>query len=440
MPLFLLTSGAAALACSADHHSTPAPEDGGVADAARPDIDSSDGDSSTPDGDSSTPDGGRSDAQMNDLSILFPLGHSQADIDSGHLSLSSSGARGALLPAAVYKTIGPISGLEGNPNVGSQGTADYANIRIVGLRVDPCFASLAPSPHGDGCKNQLRLVAQELSTTGSNVDAFDSAMHLFYSLSRAELQELVRALVTLRAAQAPGVRLGKLAPHPVMVQQGLDGPMAQGVRDLVLRYAGASNLTRVTKLSMENGGFQWRFAGFDVTDVATSTVASMHIPTLPAGSDLEQIFFRGFTAEMQGTFTAHTSSKDDLALLANLDSANAATADARKAAFGALLRVENPTKNSPDTIDCASCHLATPVSDVVAGPKFALSSAGDPDAFSPDPAFVDAAEMAHTFDDGDAGALNVHAFSYVGDRAGINQRTVNETAAVVAYVNANVLP
>ena len=38
-----------------------------------------------------------------------------------------------------------------------------------------------------------------------------------------------------------------------------------------------------------------------------------------------------------------------------------------------------------------------------------------------------------------ANGLNVHAFSYRGTEAGISQRTVNEAAAIVQYMNTNVL-
>jgi hypothetical protein len=36
---------------------------------------------------------------------------------------------------------------------------------------------------------------------------------------------------------------------------------------------------------------------------------------------------------------------------------------------------------------------------------------------------------------GVGGALNIHAFSYFGTTPGIDQRVINETAAVVEYLN-----
>lgn len=74
-------------------------------------------------------------------------------------------------------------------------------------------------------------------------------------------------------------------------------------------------------------------------------------------------------------------------LLGNLATAKAASKTAQQAAFDAALRIENPTKHSPDTIDCASCHV----------------------------------------------------FSYRDGHPMIAVRVINETASVVAYLNGSVL-
>ena len=49
------------------------------------------------------------------------------------------------------------------------------------------------------------------------------------------------------------------------------------------------------------------------------------------------------------------------------------------------------------TIDCASCHLATPVSRLVAQPMFGLDDRMAPDAFAADGTFVLASELTATF-------------------------------------------
>ena len=71
-------------------------------------------------------------------------------------------------------------------------------------------------------------------------------------------------------------------------------------------------------------------------------------------------------------------------------------------------------------------------------PLFSLNDRTSPLAFQPDSAFVTAADMAPS-DELDAGVPNgdliIHAFSYFGQVPGISQRVVNETAAIVDYLN-----
>ena len=73
------------------------------------------------------------------------------------------------------------------------------------------------------------------------------------------------------------------------------------------------------------------------------------------------------------------------------------------------------------------------MSHLIAAPQFGMVESDAPGAFAADGTYVLASEMSPTFDP--AGAFDVHAFSYVGTAPGINQRTVNETAAIVAYLD-----
>jgi hypothetical protein len=288
---------------------------------------------------------------------------------------------------------------------------------------------LKPDPHGAGCTNQLRLVLQEVTATGG-VSAFDSALHLFYSLTRNELVDLSQSIARLRRAAAGNDQhLGPLSPHPLIKTQGVAGTMATGVRALILQYAGQDNLTRVTEMSSNNAGFNWAFQGFDVSNAAAAAIKPMVIPTL-ASSATQQTFFRGFAnAYIQGQFLPATTSADNITVLAD----HAASAASVQPALAAIVKIDNPTKHSPDTIDCASCHLASPLAALVAVPNFSFDEAKDPNAYAASGGSVSASEMTSTFDH--TALLNLHAFSYIGKNPSINQRTVNETAAIVEYLN-----
>jgi hypothetical protein len=378
---------------------------------------------------SATPPGPPGTVQMNDVSILFPL----TGAPSSYLTPSAAGRGGVLLPPQLYDAVEGIG--SASP---SEQRAAYADLRVVAMRLDPCFASLDPDPHGNGCTSQLRLVFQEVTATGGKTTAADSGLHVFYAISRDDLIAMVGQIQALREASAPGERLGGLAPHPIIVREGLDGPMAAGVRDAILQYAGAGEITRVTSFSLGNTNL-WDFFAFDVADPLAPTVSFRSVPTIEPG--LSPVFQRGdgmgadTSDTVDGEFAPVTSSADGFAPLANETTAAAMTSDARKAAFDGLVRVDHPAKNSPETIDCATCHLATPVSAMIAEPLYGLVERDDPDAFHADGTFVLPGEMTPTFLHGDR-PFNLHAFSYVGADPAINQRTVNETAAIVRYLDA----
>ena len=364
--------------------------------------------------------------QMNDVSLMFPL----AGPPSSYLAASSSGSHGVLLPSEIYDSVGHLSGSTGNPAPGGTGEAKYDDLHVVAMRLDPCFATLAPDPHGTGCMNQLRLVFQQVTSVDGITTTFDSALHAFYQLERQDLVDLANAIASLRVENSSGERLGGLAPHPIMVSQGLDGTMARSVRALVLRYAGKENLTRVTTFSSSNADFTWTFAGFDLDSAGAKT--PMLIASAPAGTTT-QSFFRGFGSSIEGQFSPATIGPDDLTPLANAASAAQLSATARDAAWASLVRIDNPTRNSPNTIDCASCHLATPIARLV-GPTLSLDEATSTGAFAADGVHVLASEMNPTFDA--TAGFNLHAFSYSATDPAINQRTVNETAAIVEYLSA----
>jgi hypothetical protein len=384
---------------------------------------------------------------MNDVSVLFPLPSTQADIEN-LLAPSATGIQGVLLPSALYVLVGPIAGGTDDPfpdaNEPHETFAAYDALRVVAMRIDPCFASLAPDPSGAGCAAQMRLVFQELTwitlegDAGPAAWAFDSALHASYALSRDQFLTLSRALVALRAANQDGDVLGPLAPHPIMAREGLSGAMSQGVEKLILQYAGADNLVRVAVMNLNAPAFAsfgvWGFGVFDVGG-APSTATPRAIPTLVDPSDGGSVYTQGVAGagSSEANPSPVTTSADNFFPLYLPGEADASFDP--PALLDALVRVENPSDNSPETIDCVSCHLATPAEMGIGIPKYGFYDTASPMAFQPDGTNVTRADMAATYNPLGAFGLNVHAFSYRETSPNISQRVVNETAAVVEYVN-----
>ncbi|MBX3197522.1 MAG: hypothetical protein KF894_05145 [Labilithrix sp.] len=373
-------------------------------------------------------------AQVNDVSILYPLPTNAGELE-GLLPATTAALGGPLVPAAVYeKAFGAPGTLQTG---GTPAAPPLAGLRLVAARFDPCFAAIGPVDDAT-CDNQLRLIFQPVKV---DTGADDTAIHAFYSLSRAELRDAVEEVIAIRRSRSDE-RLGALAPHPLMKSEGLRGATARAIGAVIVKYAGASNLSRFTIFTTSGLGTAWNFTGFDIA--ASGDVSRMPIPNVPDGAPMVA-FFAGFRpGELTGEppFTpAATGARpeDNMQLLGNGAWAARSSVDAerRQVAFDATVRVENPALHSPDTVDCATCHAAEPARRIVGEGKLGLTLRDRSAAFVASAEFVPADERKLTSID--TGGINVHMFSYKGKAASIHPRTVNESADVVAYLNANVL-
>src|SRR5262249_22705776 len=156
-------------------------------------------------------------------------------------------------------------------------------------------------------------------------------------------------------------------------RQGLSGAMSQGVQRLILQYAGGQNLVRIALETLEFAGSLggWQMSAFDVGGTPKTT-SPLSIPSL-AGADGGSGFVEEVTAPFGAgvsystQFNPTTTSADNLTPLGNGQPGSLAASD-RQAALDALVRIENPRDDSPDTIDCLSCHMAAPLENLVARP------------------------------------------------------------------------
>ena len=375
-------------------------------------------------------DGGKADsanaglAQMNDLTVVYPLAKSASEFSAMVPATN-------LLPKAIYTARFPDPAPGPTP-IGSDTRMTYDSLRLVALRVDPCFAQIGPITPTTQCDNQIRLIFQSLPSDGSA--AIDGAVHVFYRVTRAELVSAIKEMIALRKANGQTTAMGALKPHPLLVKQGLDGEFGKGLRAIVEKYATPAKLIRFTHFQSSNLQTVWNFSGFDVTGTTTK---AMVIPTLP-DSATGVGFFQGFASPMKGGFTPESTHADSVAILANVDKARAATATARQKAYDGALRIENPAFHSPNTIDCASCHVGQAARLLIGDDVLGLSATGNPNLFQRDPKFVSATSMKQTTSVRNQ-PLNVHMLSYRNDKLMIGQRVINETASVVAYVNGVLL-
>jgi hypothetical protein len=370
--------------------------------------------------------------QMNDVSILYPLATSADDI-SNYLSPTSNGAgRGDLLPSRIFDAIATqVQGINGAPKID--------DLHVVAARLDPCFAQIGPVTDPSSCSHMIRLVYQSVTPAvngGTGVTVADSGFHVFYSLTADQFASLVKDVVNLRVANSDGKDLGELDVHPIMRSQGLSGAFAQGLNAIILKYAGGGNIIKITGfLGVFSQHTSWNFAASDVDASGNTTVDA--IASLPNGA-VEQTVSLGTapTDLIQLGFLQTTTSDNVLPLLSSVVQDD--TDAVRQAAFDSALRIENPNFHSPNTIDCASCHTAEIARQLVGEDFFKLSATGDANAFVPNSKYVTKGDVSAKYLalQPNGLAVNLHAFSYDGTAPMIIQRVINETASIVAALNA----
>ncbi len=293
-------------------------------------------------------------AQMNDVSTLLPLAKTQDEFDA-YLAPTSNGVGGELLPETVFDAAtGEKPGGDPPVGVGGDPTIPYKDLRAVGFRIDPCFANIGPVTDASTCRNQLRIVFQPMTFASGATTTTDNAVHAFYLLTRTELTALLGEVITIRQENGGTKDLGPVQVHPIIASQGLTGAEWKSLSATILKYAGSGNLMRFTQFHSSNLDTVWNFEGFNI---AKSKPTKMVIPTLPSKSTNDE-FFIGFGAGFNGGFIPSTTASDDMQVLGNTAAAAKASAKDAQDAFDAALRIQNPDFHSPNTIDCASCHMA----------------------------------------------------------------------------------
>lgn len=365
-----------------------------------------------------------------DVSILYPLPTSAHAIDL--VRASSAGSHGALLPQSVVSTV-----LDGRVLERTGHASGYETLGLVSIRLDPC-STRGSAGMPAACRSEVRLVFQELYDKLADEDGdpvagpagSDGGIHVTYDVPESELVIMLKEMLTLKKANGDKGLL-ELAPHPILTEQGLAGPFAQGLRDIVLEHVGDARIARVTFFDHTNDeGDVWNFGVFDrITPggaLFASTIATTDSTTQSLSGSSTAGPLAGSTAEF---FTAAAPTDSMAALLdGSRPAPGSATVASLQPALAAALRFENPTMRSVETSDCISCHVAEGAHRL-AEDVYGMSMAG---------AFTHARSLARV--DERKSVTNVHAFGYLHRQVAIMQRTANESVLVAERMMSMLVP
>ncbi|MCU0809634.1 MAG: hypothetical protein MUE59_01120 [Thiobacillaceae bacterium] len=359
---------------------------------------------------------------MNDATIVYPLPRSAGEMNQ-LLAPQDAGPGGALLPLKYWRRIPSI-------NQGEHSTRTYGNLRLVAVRIDPCFKF-----RGD-CLPQIRFVWQPIdkavygSASPHGLEAKDAAVHTFYTLQPDEFRRFVSDYQQLRSSMPMVAMDAPLQVHPLMQKQGLGGAFSRGFRQLLLNYCGEQNMWRVTSMSTLVGGDKWEFRGFNIVDGKPVEIV---IPR--TGNARAQSFFVSLVSDREyrnGRISPAPLGEDNLNLILRDSRAiNARDADTLKDLGASVARIENPAIHSPETMDCVSCHSTQVAGTLLFGNVPWLSR--DPQITRH--AFRSSSPLLQSL----ATTRNIprvfRALGYFEKTPILSRRVINETAVVVSQLN-----
>jgi hypothetical protein len=352
---------------------------------------------------------------LHDVSVLFPL---PTQLDSSDvLRLGSEGRGGPLLSEEIYASL----------DVFQAQPFSYGDWIVVAARIDPCFPDLAlleTAP--ETCRRQIRLVAQplELTELASEVAASDQGLHLLYDLG----DDFDAAADEWLALRAPGPTDVPLGVHPTLVEEGLDGEFGVAFRAMLTTYVGAATLSQLT--FMNGRSVEWEFGGFRVEPAGPLTPIEIH-----GLEGATRVLYRA-TSETK-PFELEPVSPEGLALLPLAGTYDEDTGslvfDARywelKLAVEKAVAIEDPTRENPDTIDCASCHFAERARK--RAKVYGVDPGGIPPYQHDDATLFDTVPPAEQ-----ENLLQLRGFGWNGTTPIFMQRTIHESAAVATVLGA----
>jgi hypothetical protein len=345
---------------------------------------------------------------LNDVSILLPL--PSADQMSLLLAPDTQAAYGELLPMDAQKFLPTLTRPE--ESAGSQ-------LRVVGIRIDPCFPALDPA-HPEKCRAQIRMVWQLLMPSG----ALDAALHSFYELKPNEFSDLLKKIQKLNVASGiPNSHL-PLGVHPLIQAQGLQGAYWSALKQLLLEYVGADRLSRVTFMSLEIPLSMWDFGGADFVQGRIKRIQIPRVHTRAqsfVNSAGPQQFAGGARPSPSGADTL-TDILEESSKFINDPSASSKVHSISDTVY----RIENPNIHNSESMDCVSCHMASSVRS--------WSEQSFPDLHLQENPFqfhsALGLNLINTSLD-QKSTINLRSFGYYGANPAVSQRVINESAAVV---------
>lgn len=357
-----------------------------------------------------------------DVSILFPLKNS-ADEYSDLIKVSD---QENLLPKKYFDLI-PFLTNTSNELI-------YPTLRVMGVRIDPCFTEgHGPVP----CEQQIRFIWQPISINSSkSPSTVDASLHVFYKLENDELGQILKKFENLNSRFNYETSSNELNVHPGLIKYGLNSSYGSEFKKILLKAVENKKIQRITFMKLKGMDDIWHFGGLNFSQLengseqitkikipGTNVIMQEFLNELSVRPDPTQ-FFGGIFPEMETNPEFHDIIRDS--------SVGNYTEEQIRTALNTVADFENPLKNNPGTLDCASCHIASSVKEWI----FKNQTQFDPINYfnlvkyqsTQIPLISPTKNLDKT--------NRLRMFGYFNDEAFIAPRVVNETAEVLKFLKS----
>jgi hypothetical protein len=285
----------------------------------------------------------------------------------------------------------------------------FEEFQLVAIRFDLCDRQLAGACPA-GSEGRLRLVFQPLSSPPTM--APDVALHAFYPIPADQMADVVgelRALAALRAIDPNA---------PLSVAPALTLEYAARLRALLVRYAAADRLLRLTLLALKapSQALNWAFRGMELQG---GTFAAIPIADVAATEQVATLVSDDPSYDVSPVADQPTG----FAMALSSSAFDGADPTTQLQALGALAAVQNPQLYTAQNAQCVACHVATYLTQhraQVAG----VDPATLPDWYRSSSDLWVAPRTERT----------LRGFGWLGSTPAISQRVANDSAEVLAEI------
>jgi hypothetical protein len=247
----------------------------------------------------------------------------------------------------------------------------------------------------------------------------DGTIHLFYDMTDTEWPDVVAGVTALKELAKTATDGKPLDVHPVMKAEGLEGAYAKRLNQLITDFCGEQNLSRVAFMISGMDGANWTFGAFNRKGTL------LEVDPIPRFTDKnEQQVQEHGNEQRRNSEMIPSPTNIDLTTILSYTELQLSDDLTLQRATKEALQIENPDKETPQTIDCASCHLASRALTFAASNRnIDLTSFSD--------RFIGASRFDLRRVDAAANdPFAQRAFGYFHDKSALSQRTINESAVI----------